>query len=151
MGIIFVILLITPTVTWHFVIYVTVGNDSNPAKMEGIITPILSLRRPRFKAVSMQLGDQKLGVRKGVVLDCLTNLLLPELTYPSPQLANEPTKEHPLLSALMGHAELRLLPQFRGGVLFWDLWLKGWVPFCLNIVLNGSQYLVSTSEMLAPC
>lgn len=67
MGIIFVILLITPTVTWHFVIYVTVGNDSNPARMEGIITPILSLRRLRFKAVSMQLGDQKLGVRKGVV------------------------------------------------------------------------------------
>ena len=121
MGIIFVILLITPTVTWHFVIYVTVGNNSNPARMEGIITPILSLRRLRFKEVSMQLGDQKLGTRKGVVLDSLTNLLLPELTYQSPQLADEPTKEHPLLSALMAHAELRLLPQFQGSAVLGPL------------------------------
>ena len=121
MGIIFVILLITPTVTWHFVIYVTVGNNSNPARMEGIITPILSLRRLRFKEVSVQLGDQKLGTRKGVVLDSLTNLLLPELTYQSPQLADEPTKEHPLLSALMAHAELRLLPQFRGSAVLGPL------------------------------
>ena len=121
MGIIFVILLITPTVTWHFVIYVTVGNNSNPARMEGIITPILSLRRLRFKEVSMQLGDQKLGTRKGVVLDSLTNLLLPELTYQSPRLADEPTKEHPLLSALMAHAELRLLPQFRGSAVLGPL------------------------------
>lgn len=50
----FVILSIISTVTWHFVIYVTVGNDSNPARMEGLITPILSLRRLRFKEVSMQ-------------------------------------------------------------------------------------------------
>ena len=121
MGIIFVILLITPTVTWHFVIYVTVGNNSNPARMEGIITPILSLRRLRFKEVSMQLGDHKLGTRKGVVLDSLTNLLLPELTYQSPRLADEPTKEHPLLSALMAHAELRLLPQFRGSAVLGPL------------------------------
>lgn len=46
------------------------------------------------------------------MLDCLTNLLLPELTYQGPQLAGEPTKEHPLVSDLMDHAELRLLPQF---------------------------------------
>ena len=150
MGIIFVILLIISTGTWHFVIYVTVGNDSDPARMEGLINLILSLRRLRFKEVSMQLGDQKLGARNGVVLDCLTNLLLPELTYQGPQLADEPTKEHPLVSDLMDHAELRLLPQF-GGMLFRDLWLKGWVLFCLNIVANGSQCLVSTSEVLAPC
>lgn len=97
-------------VTWHFVIYVTVGNDSNPARMEGLITPILSLRRLRFKEVSMQ--ETRSWSEEGVVLDCLTNLLLPELTYQGPQLAGEPTKEHPLVSDLMDHAELRLLPQF---------------------------------------
>lgn len=62
----FVILLIISTVTWHFVIYVTVGSDSNPARMEGLITPTLSLRRLRFKEVSMQLGDEKLGARRGL-------------------------------------------------------------------------------------
>lgn len=57
-GIVFVILAVTPTITWCFVMDLVVGTDKNPARREGPIIPILNLRRLRFKRLPHSWGPR---------------------------------------------------------------------------------------------
>lgn len=91
MGIVFVILAVTPTITWCFVMDLVVGTDKNPARREGPTIPILNLRRQGSKAFHTA-GGQELGVKwKKGGAGLLNKPAFPDFTPQGPQVQMELT------------------------------------------------------------
>lgn len=64
MGIVFVILTIAPTMTWHAGICLTVGPDNSLVRTQGSLIHIFNLRTLKFREAPVLLGGQELGVRR---------------------------------------------------------------------------------------